>query len=308
MAGIQNMMNMQAQTPAVSAPGREINVRPKEADNAQNVKENVPRPEETAKKETEKAKSSEKAYENVVSVSEDGDTVQVSPEGEEELNGRVTMARAAVNETKPEENFAVDSEEAAEGGRVNAAAPYAGPDRSKAAEMAEEARKAAEEKKAQEAEAAKEAEKPTPEEQVNKTQEAIKAAVEAMQEKPSITEKAMEQAAGEEEENGSPAEEAPQSFAGMSSQQLEQLYLKGVISRYDYESEVESREAVREELNEEATAVNRQMNAAEAGMARAEAELRGIENAFGESAEDPRAAESRLEAMEALNTAMQQNQ
>lgn len=311
MAGIEGITQVNAPTPSPSPAG----ISPgKETFKSADLKVSERSNEAPAKpEEAEKPRQPEKKLENVVSVSKDGDTVQVSPQGEEELKGRVTTANAALEEGKnrmPEQNFAVDDDKAAgnaaaakEAGTANATQNAENKDKQAAEATATE--KPSEAEKA--AEAAKQEAITSPEEQLDKTKEAIQAAIEAMQEKPSATEKAMEQAAEEEEEKVSAADQAPQSFVGMSNQQLEQLYLKGVISRYDYEHEVEDRENRQEELTKEAGQISREMTGAEAQIREDNAALQSIETAYAENQENPRAAEERLEAMEALNTAFLQN-
>lgn len=78
------------------------------------------------------------------------------------------------------------------------------------------------------------------------------------------------------------------SFTGYTDAQLEQLYLKGDISRFDYDQEIEAREAQREEAEDSNRNMNEQVMGAVNGMERASQDAEQIKTAFGsESNENP---------------------
>ncbi len=167
---------------------------------------------EVSHKDADKARQEalteqEKQLENVVAVSEHGDTLQVIDE---------TKAEAATDTSLP------DMEDTAKNARVAAA----------------------------EDQAAREA-------VVARQQEAAEAAAEAIEEARNVPDIEITQAAviegtsnvaagatgADVADEMAAASQAPLSYAGVTDQQLEQMYLDGTISRQDYESEMESREA-----------------------------------------------------------------
>ena len=227
----------------------------------------------------------EPELENVVSVSKDGDTVQVKPEDRE---GIVTAQNRVSEEAQKTPAFKTDDdketakeqvEKMQEAGSTALEALKDEPtDRSK---VLEEEKKEAEEKAAKEEAAKKEAEK---------------------------KESAKEDAKAEAEEKTAETNQSPQDYTGMTDQQIEQLYEKGSIDRADYEKEMAKREDRKEDLTGGNERISEEMTTAAAEMNEAANAAATIENAYGENTEDPEAARVRVQAMEALNTAQTQNQ
>lgn len=236
----------------------------------------------------------EELREDVVAVSEDGDTVQVSEEGSEELiesrDGSVTArdengtsAAAAQTEGDRQEINAPEIEMAAEEEQaVNEETTGTPPPEPRAEEIR--------------AEAEAEAEKIAAEAQ----EQAREITSEALEEQAAAREVSEEQATAEAAEESAQARQAqrPSTFAGVTNQQLEQMYRDGQISRYAYDSEIEAREVREEELRDE----NEELTTEAARLQDRQREVTGagdeIRNATSDNASDTLTAKQRLEAIE----------
>ena len=176
------------------------------------------------------------AYENIVSVSEDGDTVQASPESMQELEDEAfgtVVERTPVNEEEEEEENAVNAEEENQPARTeendeNAYDPIEvqQEEARRRAEIREE--RAMEERRAElEAEAAQNA--PVRVQAENEEREAMEGS--------RIT-----------------------SFNGYTDTQLRSLYLSGEITRADYDAEMQNREEANSEEIAEVQSENQQFS------------------------------------------------
>ncbi|MBQ9633083.1 MAG: hypothetical protein IJV04_09280, partial [Lachnospiraceae bacterium] len=82
---------------------------------------------------------------------------------------------------------------------------------------------------------------------------------------------------------------------------LVQMYLRGEISRYDYETEIDAREAEREqERMESNTAISQDMNNIDRIGRETASGAAAIREATSENANDNLTAEQRLDALDAL--------
>lgn len=227
--------------------------------------------------------TTEKELENVVSVSEDGDTVQASPAGVEKLSDdtsvRVVGERNRVENTPPEDDFQTDDAAEAAAARQKEAAE-------RRAEVIKEGQEAAEER----AEALKEA----MEAQAEKDQPAISA------EDQRVSANSADQREGVRVDVGDNAPDRQvTSYAGISDQQLEQMYRDGTISKYDYDNEVASREQ-RAEQNRENIQEFDQNTAGVLGTANQTMQnFNAIEDAYNreQTVTEAREATERLDAM-----------
>jgi hypothetical protein len=179
------------------------------------------KPETAAEKEPAGSKAAEERFtpaqrelENVISVSEDGDTVQASDkaleemEKEDELGGRV-IAKPNAEEKSP------------------------------ARERIEQQRK--------EAEAAAKKRTEQIKEQAEVEAKRAKARKEEIEEN---TQKADDKKDARKEDRAAEAQK-PSTYAGYSDTQLQQLYQKGVISKQDYDKEIENRKEAKQEQIEQ---------------------------------------------------------
>ncbi|MCR4798480.1 MAG: hypothetical protein K5853_08550 [Lachnospiraceae bacterium] len=254
MAGIElnNMLNTPTNRMAEvssNAPAQESIRRTSEITSGEKATETEKQPD-TKEAMKKAAEAREAALENVVARSEDGDTVQVSEDGETELsestegNVRAESSDDAAKPTLREDNFEVKAEE----------------DQERAAEIAERAAENA--KKAQEA--------------AEKAAEIARETIEATQEKA-----AQEEAEAAEDKvvvNGPP-------FPGYTEQQLETMYLQGDISRADFTTEESRREEIKESVAEENSSVNEDMAQVTAAGRRAQQVDFAIETALESESE-----------------------
>lgn len=239
-------------------------------------------------------KRTERELENVVSVSEDGDTVQASPKSVEKLTEEASVRKIAGEENdqrdtavRPEANFRTDDED----------------DRAeKLAEQKERTEEAARERK---------------EEMLERVEEEQKRRAEVMEKIEDQNEPKAERVPATREQAAEPVrvdvgENSPErkvtSYAGVTDQQLEQMYLKGTISKYDYDTELSSRA----ERQESAERNSREFNQNSAEMIGAANQTRqnfnAIEDAYDnqdETADEARKATERLDAMSAVQQTME---
>ena len=199
-------------------------------------------------------KQSEKALENVISVSEDGDTVQATDESmerlEEDAFGRVVVEREGDENARTvntEENITTAQSERNTSVEKNAEAEddtTVNPTQERLEEANDPNRIDPTKERLEEAE---DPNRPDP------AKERIEAEI-----------KRQERA--EERENFNLEKEEQEtneaqitSFKGYTDQQLEQLYIKGEISRNDYEQEMDSRQERAEAVQEGNREFNREM-------------------------------------------------
>ena len=103
-------------------------------------------------------------------------------------------------------------------------------------------------------------------------------------------------------------ESAPTSYAGISDSQMKELYLKGVISRYDNDSVIEQRKEVRESENERKDQLNQQLDTAIQKTDKVDRESEAIKIAFGDDSSPVPDAGTRLDMMDkASKTAEDKN-
>ena len=251
----------------------------------------------------------EELREDVVAVSEDGDTVQVSEEGNEELiesrDGSVIAREEnganaqAAQTTRPEDDRQeIEAPEiAAPGGeargieaRQNAPAEAEkeeAPEPPPPPEPPADAIKARAEADRIEAEAQAREQAREITSEALETQEVTKEATDAQLAAEEAQQDATERAA-----------QQPSTFAGISNQQLEQMYRDGQISQYAYDSEIEAREAREEEMRAE----NEEFSTDTARLQEREREVTNagneIKKATGNEASDTLTAKQRLDAIE----------
>ena len=230
------------------------------------------------------------AYENVVSVSQDGDTVQASPESMQELEDEAfgtVVERTPVNE-EDDENEAneVRAEEQNE----------------QTARAEENDENAYDPVEVQQEEA--------------RRREEIREALEEAERQAEIAAEAAQEAPVRVEAENNEREElqGPQitSFDGYSDSQLRSLYLSGEITRADYDAEMQNREEVKgEELSEtqsENQQFSREMNAY-AGLEQQNAVDRvEINEAFSPEANDAIRAADRVEMISQAQNLQNQRQ
>ena len=268
----------------------------------------------------------EKELENVVSVSEDGDTVQASPTGVEKLTEESSVKvtggdKDAAKTVPPEDDFRTEETDArakettgsAQQGQIDRAADTADRNKDEANRVdqtndnARETRGRAEEQNKDNAlDRLKESEE--------KRAELIKAAQEAQEKRAEALKAAPEK---QEEEASEPVRvdvgaDSPDrkvnTYAGISDQQLSEMYREGEISKYSYDKEISAREQRAEEIKENNSALNEEM-AVEAGVAnRTLQNFNAIENAYTkeQTIEEAREATQRLEAMDTVQKIMTQ--
>ncbi len=254
----QNTINRNIRTPEIKPPVREAQ---EERKTQRAGEENAPqKPVEP--------------YENIVAVSEDGDTVQASPESLQELRedafGNVTERQRPEfdGEDEENENNAVNAQNEREDEEAYDPVKAAQEDAQRRAQIREDIRLKEE-----------------------RMEEALKAAEEAPVKVEAAEETKEELTTGQ-----------ATSFAGYTDEQLRTLYLSGEISRADYDAEMQSREAAdqerlediqsgNEEFGREMATVNTLLNET----AQDEIEM---EEAFSPEANQNIAAADRVAAME----------
>lgn len=273
---------------------------------------------EDSSKKTDRSSSEDTRLDHVVAVSEDGDTLQVSDEAEEE---RIEAASGSVTEletseasdranasaansgvhSKVEENFNTADEKSSSPKETAQTAREAS---EKRAQKLKEDMEAASEASAKRAEALKEAADIA----ARKRAKMLKDAGEAAQLKEERDTR--ERKVSEEEDAGETQQQAPSSFAGYTEQQLHQLVLDGTISRYDYDSEIKSRKDIREEMSNEALEKSREILGEDQAYTRISRMGKAIDTAYSDEANDTPSADSRMNALEKLEniTLSQENQ
>lgn len=234
----------------------------------------------------EKVAPAQKELDNVVSVSTDGDTVQASPESvdrlTEDTSVRVVGKEANTEErVRPEVDFTTDEDQSTALDRLQE-------DQARRTEVIEQAAEAQQ----QRAEA---------------LEEANEAAVAASEERTvtAVPEDAPARVAVNE---STPADQAPTSYAGISNQQLEQLYLKGTISKYDYDSEIASREERTEAAQQNNAEVSEEVVNLAGAANQSLQNFNAIDNAYrpDQDIDEARQATERLQAMDAVQKVMNQ--
>ena len=218
--------------------GKEQQVEKKQTDSIQEEKE-------------QKEKRKEQ-LENIVSVSEDGDTVQVSEKGQAELEDKEHVRVVADSETR-QENYAVKQENF---------------------DVSADVKKAAAD---------------------DKDEEAKKAGI--VQE--------------DDDEDKPAASKKIMSFSGYTDAQVEQLYRKGEISRYDYEKEMTKREEQLEKKLETGHAFSEEMSENIQTQETAERRSNAVEMAYAADASDTLSPQTRVDAvlqMEELGQEQQEEQ
>lgn len=219
---------------------------------------------------------------NVVSVSKDGDTVQASPAGVERLSDdssvRVIGEQNAVQTIRPEADFRTEENENQE-----TALDRLQEDAARRAEVIKAGQESAERR----AEALKEV-----------AEDQSTASLSATRERVSATPDQASEPVRVDVGDNAPGRQVT-SYAGISNQQLEQMYLQGTISKYDYDSEIASRE----ERTEQAKADSQefyQEGAAVAGIANQSMQnFNAIDEAYTreQTIDEARQATERVEAM-----------
>ncbi len=91
------------------------------------------------------------------------------------------------------------------------------------------------------------------------------------------------------------------SFTGYSDAQLQQMYRKGEISRQEYDREIDSREEKREKEQEEQKDLNREVTGEARLLEENEREGRSIKIAFSEDASDTIRPEDRVDMIQKAN-------
>ncbi|MBQ8956070.1 MAG: hypothetical protein IJ075_03785 [Lachnospiraceae bacterium] len=137
----------------------------------------------------------------------------------------------------------------------------------------------------------------------SRTEEIIGESVERTLNGTSRTDQAIE--AGNERAEQEEAEEEYNeklaSYNGISDMKLEQMYLQGEISKIDYDQEMESREERREAENEDNARFGNEMTGAAVLEESGERDLQQIETAFSGEANDTISTEDRMEIIESLD-------
>ena len=230
------------------------------------------------------------AYENIVSVSADGDTVQASPESMQELEDEAfgtVVERTPVNEENEEnEANAVRAEEQNE----------------QAARTEENDEHAYDPVEVQQEEARRRAEM---REELREEERQAEIAAEAAQEAPVRV---------EAENNEREALQGSQitSFDGYTDSQLRSLYLSGEITRADYDAEMQNREEAATSQLEDVQSGNEQFSremGTYAGLEQQNAVDRiQIEEAFSPEANDAIRAADRVEMMTQAQNLQNQRQ
>ena len=239
-----------------------------------------------AKEAQEADKIRQDRLKDVISVSEDGDTVQATKDSRDRLAedafGKVEIKR------EPE-----DEEEKEAVGEVTDKAME---------ESAETAIEGTESKQAIEERNSRILENDT------KTEEAIDESVKEQLSGTSRTDFAIEEGnkRAEEEEEEEEYNQKLASYTGISDQKLEQMYLQGEISRMDYDKEMEAREERREAENNENDQFSNEMTGMAVLEESGKRDLNQIETAFSPEANDNIEAADRMEIIESME-AREQN-
>lgn len=237
----------------------------------------------------------ERQLDNVVSVSQDGDTVQASPASVDRLDTDASVRvvgneqnQAAERTPRPEVDFRTEEE-------TETALDRLEEDAERRAEVIEAGAEEAERRAAALAEA----------------NEAQAQASEDAAVNPAATERvsATPEDQGVRVDVGDNAPERQiTSYAGISNQQLEQMYLQGTISKYDYDSEIASREERAEQAQANINEFTEEA-ASTVGVAnQSQQNFNAVENAYtrDQTIDEARDATRRLEAMNTVQRVMTQ--
>ena len=285
MAGIGGMDAMKtASMPVHNAPAQSAQrvapeaVRPSREPAPRGVQQErtaeTGRTTDAAREAAEKARQAQVTgleIEDVISVSKDGDTVQAGRESLEKLEddrfGRVIRLddQAQAATVQAQEETQAQRAEAAQEAREAAA---------RALEEARQAQQAAREKIAETA--------------AQNTKESER-----------------EDRAETLEVRDERAQQQITSFQGYTDQQLQQMYNRGEISKNDYDREMATREQSREERTERTAEFSNEMAENAAGAQQVQQDRTQIETAFGEDSSETVAPEDRVDAMDAVQKALQ---
>ena len=298
--------------------------------------ENEARQEEAEQRRLEAIARREESIENVIARSEDGDTLQVEEENADinhEDIGEVVARGGAVAVPPPREEInapEVEEDEAV----VNATedvAPAAMPPERQSAYIAPNPEQAGQvvpnmgQNPEQRPGSVEEEQRAAIGEEENfdldeeaasemNTQAQVEAQNEAARERREQIQEEQERQTEQREEQAKEAEEqrvereaveaqqqASADFKGITDAGLEQMYLQGEISRYDYETEIGAREAQRQqEMMESNTEFSVNMNNIDRAGREVENNAAAISAATSDNANDTLTAEQRLETMETL--------
>ncbi len=143
----------------------------------------------------------------------------------------------------------------------------------------------------------------------SRSEEAIAESIDRTLNGTSRTEEAIE--AGNERAEQEEAEreynEKLASYQGISDMMLEQMYIKGEISKTDYDKEMESREEIREAEGIDNAQFSNEMTGAAVLQESGQRDLQEIETAFSPEANDNLSGEQRMEILETLEAQQAQN-
>ena len=240
-------------------------------DQKQEVRETGETREEAEARRLEALARREEERENVIARSEDGDTLQVEPENADMIDEGIGEVTARQQMTPPPLPPEVEEIEA----------PEVEPPEIPPVEIAPP---------------------PPPPVTVEVETQTAEVTAEATEAEEDATGAATAEQTAEaaEEEDDAAVQQTSTNFAGISDDRLEQMYLRGEISRYDYETEIESREAEREQLAEDRDAFSERMNELEGVGRKTENGAEAIRDATSERANDTLTAEQRLDIIENL--------
>ncbi len=213
--------------------------------------------------EQKKVERRKEELKDLVAVSKDGDTVQVSEDGREKLNDE-NLGRVVIREGQESEEKAKETEDIRLEHEKNEL---------KLSEDLEAAERKREEVN----------------EQIDQKAKDLKAAQDEVR----------AEMKGDEEEEEEDAKIT--SYSGYTDSQLEQLYLKGDISMLDYNKEISSREKQREASREEDQEFSNNMNADIAKAAQGERDMKAIDTAYGEDSNKTLEASDRLQFINAAD-------
>lgn len=242
----------------------------------------------------------EEERENVIAVSEDGDTLQVEGENADISNediGGVTVLSPAASQALPPETEEIEAAEV----MTTASAPLPEPPVSEVVIEAETQDVIAEAVEAEEELEDSAAEQTLEEDLAAAEGTAAEQTLEAQF--ASVEGTTAEQTAANDilaQGEGTAAGQPSPDFTGISDARLEQMYLRGEISRNDYETEIEARKERREQQNQEDEQINNRMNTIERVGRRAEQNFTAIEEAVSDEANDTLTAEQRLDIIQDL--------
>ena len=143
----------------------------------------------------------------------------------------------------------------------------------------------------------------------SRSEEAIAESIDRTLNGTSRTEEAVEAGneRAEQEEAEKEYNEKLASYQGISDMMLEQMYLKGEISKIDYDKEMESREEIREAEGIDNAQFSNEMTGAAVLQESGQRDLQEIETAFSPEANDNLSGAQRMEILETLEAQQAQN-